>query len=78
MYTHRTLESFVRMASAQFGAVLLTGPRQVGKTTMLRALSEPTRQYISMDDTRRLASLAKTDPTLFLERFKPPLLIDEI
>lgn len=77
MYNHRTLESYVEKASRQFPVLLVVGPRQVGKTTFLRALSGDTRTYVTLDDPT-LATLAKEEPRLFLERFPPPILIDEI
>ena len=76
MYIKRAMEEkFLRM-SAFFKAVLVTGARQVGKTTMLRHLSKD-RTYVSLDDADALL-LAKQDPKLFFMRFKPPVLIDEV
>jgi predicted AAA+ superfamily ATPase len=75
MYISRTLESFV--ASSRFPVLMLSGARQVGKTTFLRHLSEPDRTYVTLDDPL-VQSLAKEDPALFLQRFSPPVLIDEI
>ncbi len=77
MYVARTLESFVSKAAEQFPVVLLTGARQVGKTTLLRHLSQENRTYVTLDDPLVL-SLAKTEPALFLQRFPPPVLIDEV
>ena len=77
MYVPRTLENTVLNAAQQFPVVLLTGARQVGKTTLLRYLSQGARTYVTLDDPLVL-SLAKTDPPLFLQRFAPPVLIDEI
>jgi predicted AAA+ superfamily ATPase len=77
MYLPRTLQSFAKTAAGQFPVLLVTGARQVGKTTFLRTLSEPQRAYVSLDDPLAL-ELAKRDPALFLQRFRPPLLIDEI
>lgn len=77
MYLPRTLDNFAKVAGGQFPALLVTGARQVGKTTFLRHLSEPERTYVSLDDPLTL-DLAKRDPALFLQRFRPPLLIDEI
>ncbi len=77
MYAKRTLESFVQKATKQFPVLLVTGPRQVGKTTILRHLSMRTRNYVTLDDPT-LAALAREEPALFLQRFEPPLLIDEI
>lgn len=75
MYIKRTLESFLLQAMEQFPALLLTGPRQVGKTTLLRHLSQAGRTYVTLDNPA-LAMAARQEPELFLERFKPPLLID--
>lgn len=77
-YVKRSLErKFLRMSSF-FKAVLVTGARQVGKTTMLRHLAaEQERTYISMDNIMARA-LAKSDPVLFFQTYKPPIIIDEI
>ena len=77
MYVPRTLEPAIVRASQQFPVVLLTGARQVGKTTLLRQLSQDGRAYVTLDDPLVL-SLAKSDPALFMQRFPPPVLIDEI
>ena len=77
MYVPRTLEPAIIRASQQFPVVLLTGARQVGKTTLLRQLSQDGRAYVTLDDPLVL-SLAKGDPALFMQRFPPPVLIDEI
>jgi predicted AAA+ superfamily ATPase len=77
MYVTRTLEEFLKQTSNQFPVLLVTGPRQVGKTTLLRNLSKGNRTYATLDDMV-LRALAKEEPELFLERFKPPLLIDEV
>lgn len=77
MYLRRTLQDFLKKASLQFPVLLVTGPRQVGKTTILQHLSEEGRTYVTLDDPL-LSQLAREEPRLFLERFKPPLLIDEI
>jgi len=77
MYLPRTLESFAKAAAGQFPVLMVTGARQVGKTTFLRHLSEPERTYVSLDDALVL-DLAKRDPALFFQRFRPPILIDEI
>ncbi len=76
MYIHRTLEAKFLKMSTFFKAVLVTGARQVGKTTMLKYLSE-NRTYVSLDDVDTL-TLAKEDPKLFFMRYKPPIIIDEI
>jgi len=77
MYVQRTLESFFQKASRQFPVLLLTGARQVGKTTLLRHLCAKSRTYATMDDPLVLR-LAQEDPALFLQRFPPPVLIDEV
>ena len=77
-YIRRSLESVVDNVTKEYPVVLLTGPRQVGKTTMLKKLMEGTeRGYVSLDDLTERA-LAKNDPELFLQLHKPPLLIDEV
>ncbi len=76
-YRQRTMEPVIRKVSDQFPVVLVTGARQVGKTTFLRHLSEGQRTYVTLDDPLAL-NLAKEDPALFLQRFTPPVLIDEI
>lgn len=73
----RTLSSVVLRASSAFKCVLLSGPRQVGKTTLLRSIAEPERREVTLDDPMA-RSLARRDPELFLETYPAPLLIDEI
>ncbi len=77
-YMERALErKFLRMSSF-FKAVLVTGARQVGKTTMLKHLAaEQNRTYVSMDNAMARV-LAKSDPVLFFQTYKPPIIIDEI
>ncbi len=77
MYLPRTIEKFIGKAARHFPVILLTGARQVGKTTLLKNIAEPERQYITLDDPVVL-QLAKTEPALFLQRYRPPLIIDEI
>ena len=77
MYIQRALEDTVRKASATFPVMLVTGPRQVGKSTMLERLAEPNRKIVTLDDPD-IRYLAKSDPALFLQRYTPPVLIDEI
>ena len=77
MYLTRTLEKSIQKVSDFFPVLLVTGPRQVGKTTILQACGSERRNYISLD-TLENRSLAQNDPALFLQRFKAPLLIDEI
>jgi predicted AAA+ superfamily ATPase len=77
MYIKRAIEATVQRISDTFPVLLLTGPRQVGKTTLLRKLSADNRKYVTLDDPD-VRYLAKTDPALFFQRFTPPVLIDEI
>lgn len=77
-YITRNLEAVVEQVTKEYPVVLLTGPRQVGKTTMLKKLMEGSnRNYVSLDDLNE-RTLAKTDPELFLQLHKPPVLIDEV
>ncbi len=77
-YISRNLEKVVAEVTKEYPVVLVTGPRQVGKTTMLQKLMEGTRRsYVSLDDLNE-RSIAKNDPELFLQLHKPPVLIDEV
>ena len=77
-YIKRELErKFIKM-SGFFKAVLVTGARQVGKTTMMKHLAEGTgRTYVTLDNTLA-RDLAQRDPVLFFQTYKPPILIDEV
>ena len=77
-YIKRSLEKVVMQASNEYPVILVTGPRQSGKTTMLQKLMEDTgRSYVSLDDLNE-RTLAKSDPELFLQLHQPPVLIDEV
>ncbi|MCC2125967.1 MULTISPECIES: ATP-binding protein [Eubacteriales] len=74
------MEKPVMELNEQYPVLLLTGPRQVGKTTMLEHLIEVEgkgRKKVSLDDLT-LRELAKTDPKMFFQLYQPPLLIDEV
>lgn len=77
-YIKRDLErKFIHM-SEFFKAVLVTGARQVGKTTMLKTLADgQNRTYVSLDNIMA-RNLAKSDPVLFFQTYKPPIIIDEV
>lgn len=76
-YIKRELERKFLKLNDFFKVVLVTGARQVGKTTMLKHLSSPERTYVTMDNAMA-RELAKTDPVLFFQTYKPPILIDEV
>ena len=72
-------ETFIRLSS-EFPAILVAGPRQVGKTTMLEKLMREEncgREYVTLDDlTER--EMAKNDPKMFFQIHKTPVFIDEV
>ena len=76
-YIPRDIEATILAVAESYAALILTGPRQVGKSTTLRHLSGAGRKEVSLDDfeARRIA---RTDPEMFLSMYKPPLLIDEV
>lgn len=77
-YCVRELERKFLKMNGFFKAILVTGARQVGKTTMLKHLAEGTdRTYVSLDNSLA-RELAKSDPVLFFQTYKPPILIDEV
>lgn len=77
-YIQRALERKFKQMDAFFKVVLVTGARQVGKTTMLKHLAKGTnRTYVTLDDLMA-RELAQTDPALFFQTYKPPVLIDEV
>ena len=81
MYS-RTLSKTIYAISDSFPVLMVTGPRQVGKTTLLEICAKvgtPAQQraYVTLDDMDARA-LARSDPALFLQTWQPPLIIDEI
>lgn len=71
-YIRRTIEPKISQVSSEYACLLLTGPHQVGKTTMLEHLMEGTdRTKVSLDNVEE-RKLAKTDPELFLEVHPAP------
>jgi uncharacterized protein len=76
-YLPRAIEPVVSRLARQRPVVLLTGPRQSGKTTLLRRLMKSSHDYVTLDgpSTRQLA---ETDPALFFDQHHSPLIIDEI
>ena len=77
MYIKRNLTEAFSAANDYFPVLLLTGPRQVGKSTFLTHIAEPNRKYITLDDIN-LRMQAQEDPQLFLRNNPPPVIIDEI
>lgn len=79
-YIVRHMEQKVLDLSKSFSALLITGPRQGGKTTMLKELAKREgigRNYVSLDDLNT-RDMAKNDPKLFLQLYRPPVIIDEV
>lgn len=79
-YIKRFMEDVFLKLNEQYPAILITGPRQVGKTTMLQKLMElegRNRHYVSLDDLN-VRALAKSDPAMFFQIHQPPVFIDEV
>jgi len=77
MFYERSIKSTLRSISDTFPVMVLTGPRQVGKTTLLQSMAEKGRKYVALDSPTNRA-FAKKEPELFLQRFSPPVIIDEV
>lgn len=78
VYFSRLAEKKFKTIAKMFPVALVCGPRQVGKTTMLQHLSKKEdRTYVTLDDLNARV-LARNDPKLFFQKYKPPILIDEI
>ncbi|PUE51966.1 ATP-binding protein [Limnohabitans parvus] len=73
----RTLAQAIRHVSQNFPVLMVTGPRQVGKTTLLEMCSEGNRSYVTLDDMD-MRRLAQQDPALFLQTWPAPVTIDEV
>ena len=76
-FIKRDMAGKILELSKEYACLLVTGPRQVGKTTLLRELMEPRRNYVTLDDLEE-RRLAKEDPALFLQLHDLPLFIDEV
>lgn len=76
-YYNRNIETLFNEYANNFKAVLITGPRQVGKSTFLKNIKEPGRKYVTLDDLE-LRALANKDPKTFINKYLPPVIIDEI
>ena len=77
MYISRVIENTIKKFSNEFSVIVVTGARQVGKSTLLQMIKEDDMNYVTLDDLDA-RTLAKTDPKYFLEQYGYPLIIDEI
>ena len=75
-YINRDIEKILKSSVKMFPSVIVTGPRQSGKTTLLKHLFSKTHSYVSMDNPDlRLMAINETE--LFFKNYKPPIIIDE-
>lgn len=75
-YIKRNLEAPLKRALDQFPVILVTGPRQAGKSTLLQHVLKD-YNYVSLDNVL-VRNLAESDPALFLKSYQSPVIIDEI
>lgn len=77
IYIHREIETILRKVVNQFPSLVVTGPRQSGKSTLLKKLFSKDYAYVSFDDpvTRERAA---SDPEFFLDNIKEKVIIDEL
>jgi len=76
-YIKRDIEKRILSLSQEYACILITGPRQVGKTTTMKQLMGSDREYVTLDDFEERA-LAKRDPALFLQTHSLPIMVDEV
>lgn len=76
-YIKRDIEKKILALSKEYSCILITGPRQVGKTTVLKQLMDDNREYVTLDDMEE-RGLAKRDPAMFLQMHSTPIMIDEV
>lgn len=76
-YIKRAIEPVIQRAAKEFSAVLLTGPRQSGKTTLLKHLFEKSHRYVSLD-LPDIRAAAANDPRRFVEMYPAPVIFDEV
>ena len=76
-YIKRDIEDKILTLSKEYSCILISGPRQVGKTTVLKQLMDSDREYVTLDDLEE-RGLAKRDPAMFLQMHSTPIMIDEV
>ncbi len=76
-YIRRDLEDVVLKLTKEYSCIIISGPRQVGKTTMLRHIATEDRRFISLDDVNE-RDMARRDPEMFLAIHPAPILVDEV
>lgn len=76
-YIKRDIESRILSLTREYSCILITGSRQVGKTTVLKQLMTDDREYVTLDDIQE-RRLARTDPAMFMQTHSLPIFIDEV
>ena len=76
-YIKRGIEPILKKAAKEFPAVIITGPRQAGKTTLLKHVFKDSYQYVSLEPPD-LRVAANSDPRGFIELYPAPVIFDEI
>ena len=76
-YLKRSIEPVIKKAAAEFPSVVLTGPRQSGKTTLLQHVFGQSHRYVSLEPPD-VSAAASEDPRGFLDLYPPPAILDEI
>lgn len=76
-YIKRNIEEIFKQYNSMFKAILITGSRQIGKTTFLKNIKEKERKYVTLDDWE-IRKFANDNPKEFIKFYSPPCIIDEI
>ena len=77
VFVTRSLERVLRRSVREFPVVVLTGPRQSGKTTLLKRLFGRKYGYVSLEPPD-IRAAATNDPRSFLANLAPPVILDEV